>query len=165
MKSNPIETNWVKLSDLFLLKERPVSTLPPFVNAVGMPNPSHTQYHRLTKCTSFSPAFQAQCLFLESLNRFSNKNPSVWEWFPTLQHAPENHLYASLWTDPLDPAVGPLAFDVLGLILCSSFPCPYLLVLPRKLLEHSWTLSLWRKRTASGNLWSCNCSGHNPAAE
>lgn len=42
--------------------------------------------------------------------------PSVGEGLPALQHSPEDHLDPSRCADAFDPAVGPFALAVVGLI-------------------------------------------------
>lgn len=168
-----IESNRVRETGYFVFKvEFPlfVSILLHIINELGMPiqsTPSITTSHNTQ--VLLSPVEHIQN-FLKvwqvSLKVFLFRpGLSMAERFSPLQHAPENHLNATNCAEPLDPTVGPLAFDILWLILSSSFLCPYLLELPCKLLVHSWTLSTWRKGSTSGNRKSCSCLGSDPVAK
>lgn len=97
-----------------------------------------------------------QCFWLKT---------SVWEGLPSLQHAAQKHLNASLCAEPFDPSMSPLPLDVLGLVLSPPFSRAHLLVVPLWLLEDCWTLSLWRNWTTFGNWRSQSRSGKNPSAE
>lgn len=56
--------------------------------------------------------------------------PSVGQRLPALQHAPEDHLDPSRCADAFDPAVGPFALAVVGLILVPTRFCADLLMAP-----------------------------------
>lgn len=119
-------------------------------------NPSITHYSRIQSLCIPSLMKVLQGLWLRT---------SVWEGLPSLQHAAQKHLNASLCAEPFDPSVSPLPLDVLGLILGPPFPRPHLLVVPLWLLEHSWALSLWGNWTTFGNRRPHSWSGKNPRAE
>lgn len=82
----PIKTNWVKLPDLFVLKENATC-----LSKASFHSPTHYEWslntkpkphpvsagnpiHKFFPVCCAPPAFQNQCLFLESLNRFPNRN-------------------------------------------------------------------------------------------
>lgn len=57
--------------------------------------------------------------------------PSVAQGLPALEHAPEDNLDASRRADALDPAVGPFALAVVGLVLVAPRLEANLLQAPR----------------------------------